>query len=369
MYYIDQYYYFFRVTLRCKQGGDEFLCFTLTTLDNDDIPEVTCSLNIYQDLSFKAVVQRVCLNAKNFDFLLKQKNKILHISEVENVLARLKNWEIEPSNTLEHCADLLENFETNELENESRLVAQFCSEQLRLVLKHPNARRYSSRLFGHCALWDRMSPKLYSHLYNNKFLVLPHPKVCREKSNALNVSTGFNEVTRKYFEMRCGKLSEREKLVHLSMDEVHVSESLELISGTFYGEEEGKTAKKIFALHISSIAGNYRDLLSLNPVIQTNKAFIDTMFNKALEELTQIGFLIVSVSTDNHKSNQAWHNSLSNGDDQLRHFSNPFQLAHSISTFYDSTHVYKNLYYSLLNRKVLKLKNFPWVEASNLTLI
>ena len=215
--------FFSRASLRCKQGDDqdEFICFTSMTFDSDDIPDVNRSLNIYRDLSFKAVVQRMCVNTNNFAYLLKQKNRFSHISEVENVLAKLKNWEIEARNTLDHCADLLESFETDELENESRLVAQFCSEQLRLVLKHPNARRYSSRLFGHCALWDRMSPKLYSHLYNSKFLVLPHPKVCRVKLNALNVSTGFNEVTRKYFKMRCDKLSEREKLVHLSMDEVH----------------------------------------------------------------------------------------------------------------------------------------------------
>ena len=36
---------------------------------------------------------------------------------------------------------------------------------------------------------------------------------------------------------------------------------------------------------------------------------------------------------------------------------NPDKLIH---TFYDTTHIFKNMYYSFLNRKILKFKNFPW---------
>ena len=77
-------------------------------------------------------------------------------------------------------------------------------------------------------------------------------------------------MTRKYLEMRIKMLTEREKLVHLSMDEVHTFETFEMTAGTFFDETSGQTTKKIFATHISSIAGNYRDLVSMNPVHTTN---------------------------------------------------------------------------------------------------
>lgn len=244
-----------------------------------------------------------------------------------------------------------------ELDDEVRLVTIFCTEQLNLVQKHPNARRYSSFLMGQCAMWDRMSPKLY----NASLMVLPHPNTCREKLSALNVTEGFSPVTRKYFEMRIKKLSEREKLVHLSMDEVHTSETLELTAGTFFGETAGQTTKKIFATHISSIAGNYQDLVSMNPVHTTNAKFINKV-----NEITNIGYTVVSVSTDNHRSNQAWHNSLIEGvTDHPMHIGNPAKLAQRLYTFYDTTHNFKNMYYCLLNRKVLKFKNFPWVSDRN----
>ena len=140
-------------------------------------------------------------------------------------------------------------------------------------------------------------------------MVLPHPNTCREKINALNVKEGFSLVAKKYLEMRIKKLTEREKLVHLSMDEVHTSETFEMTAGTFFGETAGQTTKKIFATHISSIAVNYRDLVSMNPVYTTNVQFINAVFNKVNEELTYIGYTVVSVSTDNHRSNQSWHKS------------------------------------------------------------
>ena len=195
-------------------------------------------------MTFNAFVSGLYTNPDRFRECIAKIGIIGKLSELQNVLACLKCTEFTPQDSLTHCTDLLKQLDVQELDDKVRLVTKFCTEQLNLVQTHANARRYSSFLMGQCAMWDRMSPKLYEHLYNSSLMVLPHPNTCREKLNALNVTEGFSPVTKKKIEMRIKKLTEREKLVHLSMDEVHTSETFEMTAGTFFGETAGQTTKK-----------------------------------------------------------------------------------------------------------------------------
>ena len=52
----------------------------------------------------------------------------------------------------------------------------FLAEQLGLLFKRPNARRYSPSMFM-AALLHGVSPACYKQLYNNGFLTLPSPSV------------------------------------------------------------------------------------------------------------------------------------------------------------------------------------------------
>ena len=91
-------------------------------------------------------------------------------------------------------------------------------------------------------------------------------------------------------QMRMEKLSERERLVNLAMDEVYT----ELAGGRLYGEGEDGVTGTIFCTLISSVAGSYEDIISMSPVASITTADIRSIFFTVLKTLTEIGFTVVS---------------------------------------------------------------------------
>ena len=88
-----------------------------------------------------------------------------------------------------------------------------------------------------------------------------------------------------------------------------------MAGGRVYGETSGGVTKTLFCTHISSIACKYKDMVSMLPVPQVTKTNIADTMNKVLKGLTELGHTVVSVTTDNHRTNQSWHNSL-RGDER-----------------------------------------------------
>ena len=65
----------------------------------------------------------------------------------------------------------------------------FLVEQLNLLLKKPNARRYSPSMLAMCVLLERMSPTCYKQLYDNGFLTLPSPRHLRRIASAIDMDS------------------------------------------------------------------------------------------------------------------------------------------------------------------------------------
>ena len=74
------------------------------------------------------------------------------VGEVLNVLARLKTLEVDTCDYLEAAAKILDALKAETDENAIQLVASFAAEQLRLVAKPCNTRRYSSFLLANAII-------------------------------------------------------------------------------------------------------------------------------------------------------------------------------------------------------------------------
>lgn len=314
---------------------------------------------IRQDLSYSVFVNNLTISNRKMAGLTKKPNHFRSIDEVLNVLARLKNTEAENEDILTFCADLLEKVAASaddEDKSEQTLVAMFCAEQIRLVNTHKNARRYSPFLMANCMLWDRKSPGLYNKLYQSGIFMFPQRQTLRHLTSALAPKEGFNETTKKYLSMRISKLSDREKIVNLSFDEVYVAAGVQYSSGRVYGETEEKNevAKTLFCIHISSVAGSYEDMISMTPVVHVTKEIICEQLNRCMQALTELGFKVHTITTDNHRTNQSFHNT--RGDDGKHPLYSVNQYAEDLHVYplYDTVHLFKNLYCGLLNHKELR---------------
>ena len=157
---------------------ENFLSFTRDALNEDDVPYTEYCMNIYCHLTFSLFVRSVKEPRKRFSAVLEKENTsdpkhIRRLSEIENVLACLKNTEVQADEPVEQARQMLDRINLDELEDEKRLVTLFCKEQLKLVMTNSQARRYSSPLLGQCALWDRQelpldSGKSYLNTYFKK---------------------------------------------------------------------------------------------------------------------------------------------------------------------------------------------------------
>lgn len=282
------------------------------------------------------------------------------VGEVLNVLARVKGLTTDSKDHLEAAAKILDALIEQRTEDEVRLVATFAAEQLRLVSKPPHGRRYSSFLLGNAVIWDRTSPMLYEMMYNCAIFCLPHSRTLRRITSALQVKSGLDSATMTYLSMRVGKLEPRERLVNLAMDEVYTAQSVELAGGRVYGETAGMVTKTLFCSHINSVAGKYEDMISMLPVPHVTRDDIEKTFNKVLKGLTELGYKVVSVTTDNHRTNQSWHNSLGDDGRHSEYILNPYSKDEErIYTLYDTVHIFKNLFYGLLRNRTLTVPPFP----------
>jgi len=148
------------------------------------------------------------------------------------------------------------------------------------------------------------------------------------------------------------------------MDEVYTAQGVEVAGGKYYGETDGILTKTLFCIHISSVSGKYEDMVSMHPVAHVRRDDIADAFNKALKGLTELGFVAVSVTTDNHRTNQSWHNSLGPDGQHPEYIVNPYsaQKDQRIYTMYDSVHAFKNVYYGLMRAKTMTLPPFPGLQ-------
>ena len=344
---------FIVVKMPISNGVADVLSIRLEQLDQAlGLPVIERNLTIYEDFCFRMHVAGAEVPLQHANGLTAKSGSLQSTAEVLNVLARLKSLNPTGKNLIASAADLLDR--AAEAEGGDELtICQFVSEQLRLASVPAKGRRYSQALMSLAVVWDRTSPKLYEDLCRSTVLVLPHRKTLRRLTSALSVREGLEIGTINYLKMRVARLSERERLVNLAMDEVYTARAVELAGGRLYGEGKDGVTSTIFCTLISSVAGNYEDIISMSPVTSITTADIRNIFFKVLKTLTAIGFTVVSCTTDGHRTNQGFHNSLGEDGRHPEFIINPYKPDARVYTMYDSVHLYKNFFFNLLNKKAL----------------
>ncbi|KAF0310523.1 WD repeat-containing protein 60 [Amphibalanus amphitrite] len=137
------------------------------------------------------------------------------------------------------------------------------------------------------------------------------------------------------------------------MDEVYTARAVELAGGRLYGEGKDGVTSTIFCTFISSVAGSYEDIISMSPVTSITTSDIRNIFFTVLKTLTEIGFTVVSCTTDGHRTNQGFHNSLGEDGRHPEFIINPYSPDARVYTMFDTVHLYKNFFFNLLNKKTL----------------
>ena len=139
----------FRIVEMSLSDGEIALSLRIEKVDMTiGMPIISHNLTIFSDLHFKLHQDGIDITVKRMNDITKVSGAIGRVSDVPNILARLKNLNPNEENLIENAVRILDKIEFNsESSSDARIqVATLAVEQLRLSLVNPHQRRYSSKL-------------------------------------------------------------------------------------------------------------------------------------------------------------------------------------------------------------------------------
>ena len=297
-------------------------------LDERGKPEIRFSVVIKESLEFTIWVNEMELEIDQIpsDCFISNRNKITSCDQLYTIINYLdQNYSsIHPKeeSIIESALKKLELLRSNQ-------KVEFIKEQLSLLYSKPNGRRYSKELLAMSIIWQNVSPACYRQILGYEVLSLPSVRHVRRLSSSLNVDLELTDSAVAYLTARKSKLSPKDLLINIVMDEVHCLQSVQFCNGKFYGMENNQSTKTLLVVMIRSVAGSYRDVVCMSPTHNINQEKIFKVWTDVIRHVTAIGFDVVATMTDGHSANMKFFSSLIrdlNLQNDERVIKNPFDL-------------------------------------------
>ena len=320
---------------------DNYVLLYKMVFRRDGVPELLYSVQIHADLKLTICHNHEKLKTTLIERIISLDAKPNTCSKLNDILKHLENTDtIELSD-----ADLIDAVieKLRDARFDGNIKVCFITEQLDMICKKPNARRYSPSMLAMAALLHGISSACYKQMYNDGFLTLPSPPHIRRLCSAVDIdSMTLSEFAIAYITARYKKLPDRERLVSILMDEVYSHQSVEFVNGNFFGAENGKVTKTMLCVMLKSIAGKYRDVVAMAPISNISADKLHAIWTDIVTKIIKIGFDPAVTMTDGHSSNMALFNKKllkektdlnTVIDDESKNF-----------PCYDNTHLFKNFY-------------------------
>ncbi|KAG1670642.1 hypothetical protein GQR58_016742 [Nymphon striatum] len=240
-------------------------------------------------------------------------------------------------------------------DDEVRSKVKFFAEQINLVNKPKAARRYAPETLIMCYLLYCASPSGYKELRKQNFLTIPSERTLQTITNKVGNISEFS-----YLNARVSKLKHYEKNVILIIDEIYSAKRTEYSAakGQIFGvTDDGEVAQTLLGFMISSIAGPYRDMVSLFPMKKINVKKLKTCCFEVLKLLDKIGLNVVAISVDNHPVNRSFFVKELCGGFLKPSIKNPIN-GNQLFLLLDPVHTLKNLYNNFQSKKIFDFPNF-----------
>lgn len=294
--------------------------------------------------------------------------KIQRVSQADNILAWLKNAKPIQESLIKKLRDIMREAELGELTQDQQAFFELFREQLRNCDKEKRQRRYSTEFVIKCTCFYRSSPKLYRALLKDLGLfLLTEGTVKRITKGGLTYKGGIDPEIVTSFKAMAASLEEKDRVLHLGIDEVHTLHCLQLFGGDLSGmTDDDEVAHVLLSVHAYSVFGNFSEMVSMTPKVASRADDIKEELDAAIIMLTEAGFIVHSISFDGHATNTAYYNSLEipDGEWSIQH---PLVEDARIYVYFDSVHLWKNMYNALLSRQSITITRAPSLEVTNVS--
>ena len=223
----------------------------------DEKPIVQYCLNILPTLKYEIWLWGETVDIKSItgEKMATVINSFRWIEKVLNILDQRKIPEVDNENKMKKIIDELLNLGEQIGGTVTRKLAFIC-EQLSLLLKHRNGRRYSKEFLAVACMWQTISPALYKQMLADDIFTLPNNKYVRRLTGSITVENDLSDATIAYLKARISKLQEKDKSVNVVLDEIYVQMMVQYINGVLHGNENGEFTKTMLCIMLKSVAGS-----------------------------------------------------------------------------------------------------------------
>lgn len=198
-------------------------------------------------------------------------------------------------------------------------------------------------------------PGSYNYIRVAKLLTMPHPKYLNKFTFKLGVNTsGLQSGHMDYLKKKVSVLEENEKLCCLLLDEIYVKPEITYKGGKVEGlvvndQNAPEPASTVQVFMISSIMSKYKDVVGLFPIKNLSSDMLFTLTNLVIKLLTEIGFKVFCLISDNNRVNRNTFERFCGGTLQTK-FVNPYCESQNIYVMFDPVHLFKCIRNNWLNQ-------------------
>lgn len=352
------------------------ITFFTVGVTTDDSLEIVTSLAVSETLVFEITVGGVKHPSLAQD--LAPDGKLSSFSQLENILARLKNSEIdmrtfgyeqylirananlnraifELSLKLEAADDIDDDVSRKEAAY-ARL--SFLAEQLSMTNLDRKKYAYSQELLAFAYILQHHSPSAYRFIKESNTISLPSVRHLQRLSSSLSNDPDIHEMEA-YLKIKIRDLPESERVVLLAIDEVYSAKRMEFSGGKIFGTDSTSEdlAKTVCAFLIKSIHGDFQEIISLVPKSHLTAQDLHKHLLDCLVLLSRVGVKPVVCIVDNNPVNRSLFKvALCKG--QMQSFIPNPVTSEPLFLLFDPVHNFKNILNNWIARQVFQFPDF-----------
>ena len=336
----------------CLNIVDNVLLILFIKVD-EFCPSIKGCIKIKDDKSFEMYIFNNVVSLSKYKDIVK--NNIKKISDVTNLMSRMKFWidddqsiaEVKFNNVISNLKYITDS------ENDfNKTKLKFITEQLMLMKVKKHGQHYSPELMVTSFLIYSHSRSAYTFLKDESILTLPSISTLKKVTKSLNNSKGLSNEN--YLKMRFSQLNEYERNIILIIDEMYVSRKVEYSAGEFTGmSSDGNVASTMLCFMIRSVVGKYRDLVAIYPMahLTANKQLM--CHREVCNIIQSTGFNLTLISVDNASTNRKFYKDLCKGKIENSYINEV--TGKPVYLIFDPVHNFKNLYNNFQKRKIFKI--------------
>ena len=314
------------------------------------------SINIDKDLHVQIYHEKKLIPPSCYHHILFSE-KVTLFSEVENLIAFAKNLDQNITTLMETIKAkllyLIEKYIDLCQDDYKKKPLNFILEQLKLLFITKKQRRYSVEMLVMSYIMHATSSKAYERLCQEQIIILPSVKTLRKITMNLDQRTGLDDSD--YLNIRFSKLNFFDRNVLLMIDEIYLSKRVESSGGQVFGLTEScAVAATALCFMIKSLSSGYQDMVGIYPIKNLKAETQKACFDKVMLLVHEIGFNVIGICVDNASANRKFFKDFLCNGAWKASIPNKYTDG-KIFLIFDPTHIIKNIYNNLVNRRVFEM--------------